>query len=87
MGTAFLGCVEAAGSPAARALFAADETGYGRVFDVAQQAAWPREFGGRAVANAYFDEWVGREDDLDERPGTGSVPASRRGLGGARLRG
>jgi nitronate monooxygenase len=67
VGTAFLGCVEAAGSPAAKAaLFAADETGFGRVFDVAQQAAWPREFGGRAVANAYFDEWVGREDDLDE---------------------
>ena len=66
VGTAFLGCVEAAGSPAAKAaLFAAERTGYGRVFDVAQQAAWPREFGGRALANAYFDEWVGREDDLD----------------------
>ena len=67
VGTAFLGCVEAAGSPAAKAaLFAAEQTGYGRVFDVAQQAAWPREYGGRAVANAYFDEWVGREDDLDD---------------------
>ena len=66
VGTAFLGCVEAAGSPAAkRALFAAEETGYGRVFDVAQQAPWPREYGGRAVANTYFAEWVGREDDLD----------------------
>ena len=67
VGTAFLGCVEAAGSPAAKAaLFAAERTGYGRVFDVAQEAAWPREYGGRAVANAYFDEWVGREDELDE---------------------
>jgi nitronate monooxygenase len=47
-------------------LFEADETGYGRVFDVAQQAPWPREFGGRAVANAYFDAWAGREDDLDD---------------------
>ncbi len=66
VGTAFLGCVEAAGSAAAkRALFAAEETGYGRVFDVAQQAAWPREYGGRAVANSYYAEWVGREDDLD----------------------
>lgn len=66
VGTAFLGCVEAAGSAAAKAaLFAAERTGYGRVFDVAQEAAWPREFGGRAVANAYFDEWVGREDELD----------------------
>jgi nitronate monooxygenase len=67
VGTAFLGCVEAEGSPAAKAaLFAAERTGYGRVFDVAQQAAWPREFGGRAVANAFFEEWVGREDELDE---------------------
>ena len=67
VGTAFLGCVESDGSPAAKAaLFAAERTGYGRVFDVAQQAAWPREYGGRAVANAYFDEWVGREDDLDD---------------------
>lgn len=67
VGTAFLGCVESDGSPAAKAaLFAAEQTGYGRVFDVAQQAAWPREYGGRAVANAYFDEWVGREDDLDD---------------------
>jgi nitronate monooxygenase len=66
VGTAFLGCVEAAGSPAAKeALFAAEHTGYGRVFDVAQEAAWPREFGGRAVANAFFTEWVGREDELD----------------------
>lgn len=67
VGTAFLGCVEAEGSPAAKAaLFAAGETGYGRVFDRAQQAAWPREFGGRAVANAFFEEWAGREDELDE---------------------
>jgi len=67
VGTAFLGCVESEGSPAAKAaLFAADETGYGRVFDRAQQAAWPPEFGGRAVANAFFDEWVGREDELDD---------------------
>jgi nitronate monooxygenase len=66
VGTAFLGCVEAAGSAAAKAtLFAAEQTGYGRVFDVAQEAAWPREYGGRAVANAYFEEWVGREDELD----------------------
>ena len=47
------------------------------MFDVAQQAAWPREFGGRAVANAYFDEWVGREDDLDE---SAREPGSRAGV-------
>ena len=67
VGTAFLGCVEAEGSPGAKAaLVAADRTGYGRVFDVAQQAAWPREFGGRAVANSFFEEWAGREDEMDE---------------------
>jgi len=67
VGTAFLGCVEAESAPAARAaLFEASETGYGRVFDVAQEAPWPREFGGRAVANDFFDAWVGREDELDD---------------------
>lgn len=67
VGTAFLGCVEAAGSAAAKAaLFEARETGYGRVFDAAQDVAWPPEFGGRAVANDYFDEWVGHEGDLDD---------------------
>ena len=67
VGTAFLGCAEAEGTPAAKAaLFAAEETGYGRVFDVATQAPWPPEFGGRAVANAFFEEWRGREDDLDD---------------------
>jgi len=67
VGTAFLGCVEAAGSAGAKAtLFAAEQTGYGRVFDRAQAADWPPEFGGRAVANAFFDEWVGREDEIDD---------------------
>jgi len=67
VGTAFLACVEASGSPSTKAhLLASSETGYGRVFDVAQQYAWPREYGGRAVANAFFDEWVGHEDEMDE---------------------
>lgn len=67
VGTAFLACVEAANSPSTRAhLIAASETGYGRVFDVAQQFAWPREYGGRTVANSFFDDWVGREDDMDD---------------------
>jgi nitronate monooxygenase len=67
VGTAFLTCVESAYSPASKAhLLAASETGYGRVFDVAQEYAWPREYGGRAVANSFFDEWVGHEDDMDD---------------------
>ena len=72
VGTAFLGCVEAnMTGPARERLFAASETGYGRVFDVAQEFPWPREFGGRALVNGFFDEWVGREDDMDD-------PARRR---------
>ncbi|GAC1444108.1 MAG: nitronate monooxygenase [Mycobacteriales bacterium] len=67
VGTAFLACTEAATSPAARQrLFAAQdtETAYGRVFDVGQRLAWPPEYGGRALRNAYFERWVGREDEL-----------------------
>ena len=52
--------------PARKRLFAASETGYGRVFDVAQEFPWPAEFGGRALVNGFFDEWVGREDEMDD---------------------
>lgn len=66
-GTAFLGCREASNTAVARrALFDAGDTdtAYGRVFDVAQRLGWPSEFGGRALRNAYFDEWVDRLDAL-----------------------
>jgi nitronate monooxygenase len=67
VGTAFLACTEAATSAGARELLlaAADtDTVYGRVFDVGQRLAWPPEYGGRALRNAFFDRWVGREDEL-----------------------
>lgn len=67
VGTAFLTCTEAATSPAARErLLAAHDTdtAYGRVFDVGQRLAWPPEYGGRALRNAYFDRWAGHEDEL-----------------------
>ncbi len=67
VGTAFLACTEAATSAGARArlLAARDiDTAYGRVFDVGQRMPWPPEYGGRALRNAYFDQWVGREDEL-----------------------
>lgn len=67
VGTAFLACTEAATSPGARELLlsAADtDTAYGRVFDVGQRLSWPPEYGGRALRNAFFDRWVGREDEL-----------------------
>lgn len=69
VGTAFLTSREALTADAvARLLADTDETGtvYGRVFDVAAGAGWPEEFGGRAVRNAFFDAWQGREDDLPE---------------------
>ena len=67
VGTAFLCCRESAFPAASRErLLAADDTStaYGRVFDVAQRAAWPPEYGGRALRNRFFEEWIGREDEL-----------------------
>jgi nitronate monooxygenase len=67
VGTAFLTCVESTSSPAtmARLVEAAEtDTVYGRVFDVAVRARWPREWGERALRNAYYDRWDGREDAL-----------------------
>jgi len=71
VGTAFLGCRESVYPVASRQrlLDATDTaTAYGRVFDVAQRAAWPPEYGGRALRNAYFDEWDGREAELAQDP-------------------
>lgn len=67
IGTAFLACPEAATPPGARdSLLAASDaaTCYGRVFDVAQRLDWPPEYGGRALRNAFFDRWSGREEAL-----------------------
>lgn len=82
VGTAFLICTEAATSPGARErLLSADETdtAYGRVFDVAQRLAWPPEYGGRALRNAFFDRWVGREEQLATDDGAAAeLSAARR---------
>jgi nitronate monooxygenase len=67
VGTAFLTCREAlTGDPVAARLADVDETGtaYGTVFDTASGAGWPREYGGRAVRNDFFDTWQGREAEL-----------------------
>lgn len=67
VGTGFLACPEAATSPQARdRLLAAPSTGttYGRVFDVGLRQPWPREYGGRALRNAFTARWTGREDEL-----------------------
>lgn len=82
VGTAFLACPESAFDPASRArLLAADDaaTAYGRVFDVAQRAAWPPEYGGRALRNSFFEEWEHREEALaaDESAAERYARASR----------
>ncbi|MFI5695947.1 NAD(P)H-dependent flavin oxidoreductase [Kribbella sp. NPDC051586] len=67
IGTAFLTSVEAQTKERVRQrIIEADETEtvYGTVFDAASRAGWPDEFGGRALRNAYFDSWEGREAEL-----------------------
>jgi nitronate monooxygenase len=67
IGTAFLTCVEAmTPEPVRQRVIEADETDtvYGTVFDAASRAGWPDEFGGRALRNAYFAAWEGREEEL-----------------------
>ncbi|WP_336208868.1 NAD(P)H-dependent flavin oxidoreductase [Nonomuraea sp. LPB2021202275-12-8] len=83
-GTAFMGCAEATVSEAAAArLLAAGETetAYGRVFDIAQRLDWPPEYGGRALRNAFFDRWAGREEELaaDDAAGASLEEARRAG--------
>ena len=66
-GTAFLTCREADNTPAVRAAIAsADATRYARVHDVARGIAWPREFGGRAVATPFVERWASEEDAMTE---------------------
>ncbi len=64
VGTAFLGCIETAWTDEARlrVVAAADgDTIYTRSFDSGLQLAWPTEFGGRALQNAFSQEWHERE--------------------------
>lgn len=64
-GTAFLTCVEGDNTARARAaIVAAESTRYSRVHDVAQDIAWPREFGGRAVSTPFVEQWSGSEDAM-----------------------
>jgi nitronate monooxygenase len=72
IGTAFLTCQEAlTKEPVRQRIIEAAETDtvYGTVFDAASRAGWPDEFGGRALRNAYFDEWEGREQELKSDDG------------------
>ncbi|MBB5598752.1 NAD(P)H-dependent flavin oxidoreductase [Neomicrococcus lactis] len=43
-----------------------DDTIYTNAFDIAQKLPWDRGFGGRALKNAFAEEWAGREDELQQ---------------------
>jgi nitronate monooxygenase len=67
IGTALLASPEGMHTAAAKDRVRAareTDTTYGRVFDVAQGIPWPREYGGRALANEFSRRWTGREDEL-----------------------
>jgi nitronate monooxygenase len=73
VGTPFLLAEEARTTPEARTRIAgADETEtlLTSVYDRLQDKAWPPEFRGRAIRNAFGARWTGREDEL----GPGSEP-------------
>ncbi len=41
-----------------------DQTQQTRVFDIVRGAHWPSHYPGRAVRNAFFEQWHGREPEL-----------------------
>ena len=68
LGTVFTTCTEAATSAAAREMLMAasgDETVTTRVFDVAQQYAWPATLPERVLRNDFVNRFDGREDLVD----------------------
>ena len=71
VGTAFTACTEALTKPLAReSLVAAglDDTIYTTVLDIGRGHPWPEGFGGRAIRNAYAQQWHGREAELRANP-------------------
>ena len=71
IGTALLACDEASDSEDAKErVLRADETStvYTTAFDRALGLPWPEGVGGRALRNAFTEEWAGHEESVD--PGT-----------------
>ncbi len=67
IGTPLLSCTEGLNAPAVRQRVCAasgDETVLTRAFDVAEGAAWPERWPGRALVNDFSRAWHGREDEL-----------------------
>ncbi|MBI3965209.1 MAG: nitronate monooxygenase [Chloroflexi bacterium] len=70
IGTRFAATAEALGTAAAkqRIVQAAEtDTVHTHVFDLVHRAAWPDEYPGRALRNAFTDRWHGREAELRAR--------------------
>ncbi|GAB3258637.1 nitronate monooxygenase [Arthrobacter pigmenti] len=57
----------------------ADATIYTRTFDIAQQLNWPARYGGRAISNAFAEEWTGHEEELAQLVRGDSDMAERMG--------
>lgn len=71
IGTPFLVASESRTPARAQArIIASDETQtiYTSVYDRAQRKGWTSEFRGRAIRNAFAEEWNGREDELMQTP-------------------
>jgi nitronate monooxygenase len=84
IGTALLSCTEGLNAPALRERVRAasgDETVLTRAFDVAEGAAWPERWPGRALVNDFSREWDGREDELRETPDARRVVVEGRRTG------
>jgi nitronate monooxygenase len=67
IGTPLLSCTEGLNAATARERIrtaSGDETVLTRAFDVAEGAAWPERWPGRALVNDFSREWHGREEAL-----------------------
>jgi nitronate monooxygenase len=67
IGTPLLSCPEGLNKASAKERIRAatgDETVLTRAFDVAEGAAWPERWPGRALVNEFSREWHGREEEL-----------------------
>lgn len=68
IGTRFLATPEALIAPASvKAILenSGEDTERNRVLDIGRGSAWPARYTGRAIRNAFLDQWRGREDELE----------------------
>jgi len=71
LGTRFLVALEALGPPGvAKSIIegGGEDTVRSRVSDIAHGAPWPATYPARTIRNAFFDRWLGREDELAADP-------------------